>query len=351
MRRNRRAGTKSLKNIFLAEGIGICIIMVIVSLFMKLDHFVIKPSVTVLASFTPTIKGMPALSTTIIKQSLSHIPTPAGIPISSTLEQPFGEIVLTCSLNGYNQICLTEADGGNMTRLTSHATNDYYPSISRDGQTILFSSNRSGQFEIYSMSLDGSHLQQLTNGLYDVAAPELSPDGKSIVFSSRQDGSSSIWIMEQNGKNPHPLTDKSWNEIDPTWSADASQIAFASDQSGYVQLFVMNSDGTNLQQVSQHKLGIGGRSSWSIDGKSLVFYAGPAGDRDIYLLDMSTGIEIRLTQGGNNTGPCFSPDGNWIVFSSLRDADHEIFIMRTDGSQVTQLTFNHEDDWQPRWSQ
>jgi len=62
-----------------------------------------------------------------------------------------------------------------------------------------------------------------------------------------------------------------------------------------------------------------------------------------------SGAVRRLTYGGNNTGPCFSPDGNRIAFSSSKDGDHEIYIMRTDGSEVTQLTYNAYDDWQPSW--
>jgi TolB protein len=67
------------------------------------------------------------------------------------------------------------------------------------------------------------------------------------------------------------------------------------------------------------------------------------------LVDFLTHKTQRLTQGGNNTGPCFSPDGEWISFASDRDGDHEVFIMQMDGSRVTQLTYDPDDDWQPRW--
>ena len=38
-----------------------------------------------------------------------------------------------------------------------------------------------------------------------------------------------------------------------------------------------------------------------------------------------------------------------IVFVSDRDGDEEIFVMNGDGSDVTQLTHNERDDWDPRW--
>jgi Tol biopolymer transport system component len=112
----------------------------------------------------------------------------------------------------------------------------------------------------------------------------------------------------------------------------------------------MDADGSDIQQVTSGVLRIGGRSDWSPDGNQLVFYAGRKGDRDIYIVDIPSGVITRLTYGGNNTGPCFSTDGAWITFSSSRDGDHEIYRMRTDGSELTQLTYNEAvDDWQPRW--
>lgn len=72
-------------------------------------------------------------------------------------------------------------------------------------------------------------------------------------------------------------------------------------------------------------------------------------DRDIYLVATDGSVVYQLTDGGGNLAPSFSPDGGWITFTSYRDGDSEIYIMRADGSGVTQLTFNDRPDWQPRW--
>jgi TolB protein len=118
---------------------------------------------------------------------------------------------------------------------------------------------------------------------------------------------------------------------------------------GFVELFTMDAAGGNLQQVTRDTPAIGGRSDWSPDGSKIVFYAGPRGDRNIFLFDLATGRLDQLTDGGNNAGPSFSPDGQWIAFSSSRDGDHEIYVMRIDGSGLKRLTNNGYDDWQPRW--
>jgi Tol biopolymer transport system component len=57
----------------------------------------------------------------------------------------------------------------------------------------------------------------------------------------------------------------------------------------------------------------------------------------------------QLTDRGDNLGPCFSPDGEWITFTSFRDWNNEIYIMHTDGTAQTRLTYDLRADWQPRW--
>jgi Tol biopolymer transport system component len=72
--------------------------------------------------------------------------------------------------------------------------------------------------------------------------------------------------------------------------------------------------------------------------------------REIYRLDAATGDATQMTFGGNNASASYSPDGQWIVYNSLRnDNQADLFIMRADGHQTRQLTAFPEPDWQPEW--
>lgn len=348
-------------------GCSIALILLLglaVSLLIKVepDHqpiATLSPPLLSLSSQSPFVTPLNTkvlinfTSVTPLPTTILHEPTDISHSILGLIDKwvppPKGKIVLTCTPEYYNQLCLMNANGSSYTRLTNHMSNDYYPSLTRNGEEIYFVSNRSSLFEVYTISLDGDYLRQLTSDNGNVSAPELSPDGNQVVFASKNDGDTSIWLMNSDGSNPYPINDEQWNEIDPTWSPDGQSVSFASMRGGYVELFTMRPNGTEIRQVTSGIHNIGGRNSWSPDGKKLIFYAGPQKDRDIYTVEINTGTIERLTQGGNNTGPCFSPDGEWIAFSSSRDGDHEIFIMRPDGSEVTQLTWNTYDDWQPRW--
>ncbi|MCE9645772.1 MAG: DUF5050 domain-containing protein [Chloroflexi bacterium] len=256
---------------------------------------------------------------------------------------PTGRIVFTCFIRQIDQICLMNADGTGRRQLTNMEATAFYASISPDGETIYFSSRRSGGFEIYSIDINGDGMQRLTREIGSLYAPELSPTGEWIIFTNNGNG---LWLMKPDGSNPHPLTAS--DDIDPTWSTNGSMIAFASSRAGARQLFVMNQDGSNVRQVTDLPA-MGGRSSWSPDDARLAFYAGPKGDHNIYVINVDgTGL-VQLTQGGDNLGPSWSPDGNWIAFASFRDGNNEIYIIHPDGSGLTRLTNDPISDWQPRW--
>jgi Tol biopolymer transport system component len=293
------------------------------------------PNSPTLQASTPTF---PAPTETIPPTSI-----PFPIPSFGDSPPPTGKIVFVCYVKQIDQICIINSDGSGREQLTDFNATAFYPSLSPDGQTVYFSSKRSGGFEIYSIGIDGNGLQRLTRDIGSLYAPELSPSGELILFTNHGNG---LWVMKPDDDNPRALTRR--DDIDPTWSPDGSMIAFASSRAGERQLFVMNADGSNIRQVTNLN-NMGGRSTWSLDGTKLAFYRGPFGDRNIYIINIDgTGL-VQLTNGGDNLGPSWSPDGNWITFTSFRDGNNEIYIIRPDGTGLTRLTNNSISDWQPRW--
>lgn len=283
-------------------------------------------------------------------------PTPAATVITPPSDAgPQGRIVFTCFIAGSDDICSLDASSGEVQRLTVFPATDFYPEWGPSGELVVFSSRRDGAFQLYAMRTDGSDLQRVSRdagpsqgGFF---APHFSPDGQRLVFARAQEGTQHIWVMDWTSKEAWALTGGPFNDIDPVWSPDGTKIAFASNRGARQAHWIMNADGSNMRQLPDDVAQHGGRSDWSPDGRWLAFYAGPRRDRDIYLVATDgSGQTRRLTAGGRNLAPSFSPDGRWIVFTSYREGDDaEIFIMRSDGSEVRQLTFNARPDWQPRW--
>lgn len=324
-----------------------------------------------LAACAPAPEGgnpvQTAIAATLTARPFSTPPTATQAPPTPTPTfepggRPRGKIVYVCQYSkqsGRNQICIMNADGSDPRTLTQGGQyDDFFPSITPDGQYVLFASNRTGRYQIYEYQLASDQLTQLTEFTNISAfAPTASPDGRWIVFYATRDGqtypaSHSIWVMARDGTGALQLTQRTGGGWDPVWSPDSTRIQFAGEVNGFPQLFVMNADGSQLNQVTRLS-GLRGRNDWSVNGL-LATYLGGSWDRDIYVFDTQGENVVQLTDGGNNLAPSFSPDGQWLTFMSYRDNPRqdlgcEIYVMRVDGTDARRLTSNDICDWQPRW--
>jgi len=265
-----------------------------------------------------------------------------------------GRIIFTCTRGDYNQLCMINADGTGYQQLTSLEAHSYYPVYSPLGGSVVYASNQNGGvFDLFLFIFDGAKLIRLTDHIGNVISPTFSPDGKRILFANRAaEGPTSLWTVDNTGKNPDLLYAGPNAIVAVDWAPTGDRIAFAMavEQPDAYEVFIMNADGSNAHQLTRNLQGIGGSLDWSPDGKSLLIYAGPAGDKNIFLINVDAETATQLTNGGNNAASSFSPDGQWIAFNSLRNNDQaDIFIMRPDGSDVRQVTTDPEPDWQPQW--
>ncbi len=294
-----------------------------------------------------------------------NFPTPTltalpqnSIPSPSPADQLTGKIVFTCQVNkvqASDQICIMNADGSGFKQLTSDKVRHYYPSLSPDGQSVMYSAFREQNvYEIYELNLNSGNVKRLTNRLGVSNAPEASPDGKSVTFMRGNPNTqqNQIWIMDRSGDNPENIPGAlGW---DPTWSPDGKLILFASDRDGGVQLFTVSLKGSAIKRITNLP-SIRGRSDWSPDGSLIVTYSGEPWNREVYIMSADGSNVRQLTPtGGNSQGPTFSPDGQWVAFTAYFDNygdDHgcEIYLIRINGTDLRRLTNNGYCDYQPRW--
>jgi TolB protein len=301
---------------------------------------------------------IPSTPLNLSSQDVSDKPMPTSM---ATLTRPppptrehIGRIIFTCTRGDYNQLCMVNADGSGFQQLTSLEANSYYPVFSPLGGSVVYASNQSGGvFDLFLFNFEGAKLMRLTDHKGNVISPSFSPDGTKILFANRaSDGSTSLWIIDSTGENSDLLYAGPNTIVAVDWAPMGDRIAFsmAVDQPDAYEIFIMNADGSDIRQLTRGLPGIGGSLDWSPDGKSLLIYAGPAGNKNIFLINVEAETAAQLTNGGNNAASSFSPDGQWIAFNSLRNNDQaDIFIMRPDGSDVRQVTTDPEPDWQPQW--
>ncbi|RME97839.1 MAG: FHA domain-containing protein [Chloroflexi bacterium] len=118
---------------------------------------------------------------------------------------------------------------------------------SPDGTQFVYNGCIGGSCGIMISNVDSTGPKLLTNNPTDTN-PEISPDGSTIVFMSERAGNWEIYRMDMNGDNLEALTsDKSTDGL-PTWSPDGSKIAFVSNRDGEWGIWTMNPDGSNKRR-------------------------------------------------------------------------------------------------------
>lgn len=265
-----------------------------------------------------------------------------------------GRIVFTCTRGEYNQLCMINRDGSDLVQLTDMAASNYYPVFTPDASSILFASNRAGpNFDFFLLNFAEREVFQLTVNIGNVIAPDFSPDGRTIAFANRVGNNpTAIWMVNADGLNPRLVYTGTGDIVSLAWSPDGTRLAYAMNTGTpqEYEIFTMDANGRNHLKISQGLQGIGGSVDWSPDGTSLLIHAGPFGDKDIFRVEVATGIYIQLTDGGNNAGASYSPNGQFIVFNSLRNNDQaDLYIMEADGSGMRQITNDPEPDWGASW--
>jgi Tol biopolymer transport system component len=260
------------------------------------------------------------------------------------------------------EIYLVTPDG--LVNLTRNSCADDEPDWSPDGTRIAWSSDREGDFEVFVMDADGGNVERLTEsgGL----TPRWSNDGTKIAFTK----GASIVVMNADGSDPKVILESrpAARADEPClmggfpggWSPDDDRVMYyaavptSGTELGRGYVCTVTVDGSSeVEAVVSEPPALNVEPTWSPDGRFVAFRSIRDGNSDIYVLDLDTGKESRLTDfEGLDIEPDWSPDGEWIAFGSNRDGQQttDIYIMRKDGSDVRRLTDHEAKDSYPVWS-
>ena len=250
-----------------------------------------------------------------------------------------------------------------------------------DGQRVIFSSTHAADarcpappdrsrgyvwpiydtYQIYSAAPDGTDLVALTDEeAYDAEATVCSIDG-SIVFTSTRDGDLDLYRMDADGANVRRLTDAPGYDGGAFFSRDCSMIVWRASRPsgeeledyralldeglirpGELEIFVASGDGSEPRQVT-HLGGANFAPFFFPHGRRIIFSSNhhdPAGrEFDLFAVDVDGANLERITfTPGFDGFPMFSPDGRQLAFGSNRNqgqpGETDVYLARWIASPV-----------------
>jgi TolB protein len=241
--------------------------------------------------------------------------------------------------------------GAAAARLTTSPADDFGPSFSPDGRRIAFTSDRRGNYDIYTMNAAGRDLRRITTNAGKDAFPSWSPNGRTLAFASNRTGDWELYTTNANGSGHLvQVTHRAGVDSLPVWSPDGTRLAFDAPRNRHYQICVVPAGGGTISVLT------GGTArnvqpAWSPDGSRIAFTSNRSGSFDIWTIGVGSRTLHRVTTGGGaEIQPAWSPDGARLLFARRTAAGQTIVVMPAGGGApavLTGLRGNELPHWQP----
>ena len=282
---------------------------------------------------------------------------------------PDGERIAFQSSRAGGGIFVMGRTGEAVRRLTRRG---FKPTWSPEGREIAFTTenadldpqNTVGLSSLWVVNATSGEERQLGN--VDAVLPSWSPHGQRIAYTTRGAIAGStrldIWTVDRSGANPVAVTTDGARNWNPVWAPDGRHLYFVSGRGGPINLWRVPIDETSGTTSGPPEAVITpspfvAHIAISADGTRIA-YSSILRSRNIQKLriDPATGTPrgepTWITTGSRLwANPDPSPDGKWVAFYSSVQPEGNLYIARTDGTGVRQLTNGIESiDRMPRWS-
>jgi eukaryotic-like serine/threonine-protein kinase len=175
---------------------------------------------------------------------------------------------------GGNNLWVLDSQGGTRSRVTFGAGNNGGVAWSPDGKTLIYSSNRDGNYQLYEQPADGSgEARRVTDGTDPEIGASWSRDGRFVAYEEIQiasHGKTAIRVIPRTGQQkPYTLVNTEYDVSHPSISPDSKWLAFSSMETGHPEIYVVPlGGGAGKWQISANG---GEEPIWSPLGNEIFF--------------------------------------------------------------------------------
>lgn len=255
---------------------------------------------------------------------------------------PDGNRIAYVVLNFHtNQSTVVEAQvaGGARRPMTSHQWRRIFGLewLSDGSGLLMVAGQRNFISQIWQLSFPGGEPHQLTNDLHDYVGISLAADA-NILGVIKFERHAAVWVVpDDDVSRARPVTSGAGVSADQlAFSPEGGKIVFRSNASGNSDVWVVGAEGGSPRQLTAGA-GINNFPVVSPDGRSIVFLSDRSGVPHIWKMNIDGSEQKQLTNGSGEQCPEFSPDGRWVLYSTVASKS-TIWKMPAEGGEPVQLS-------------
>jgi Tol biopolymer transport system component len=244
---------------------------------------------------------------------------------------PDGKLVAYFNIGERQEDIFLAAPDGTMRRVTDDAARDRGPMFTPDGRSVVFYSNRSGNWGVWTVNVDGSNLRKLTEPPVGTIYPVVSPNGDALVFSgaTATGGVMMLPLPAAPDATPSLLPNTTADGklfVPTTWSPDGKRLA------GYMVRVTGRNAGVGVYDLAAQRTTIVSddlvdATRWLADSRRLIYFTNRS---ELTLFDTAsktrTVLDVRLPGPSTNDVFAISPDNKTIYYGAAR-SEADIWIV------------------------
>jgi Tol biopolymer transport system component len=200
-----------------------------------------------------------------------------------------------------------------------------------NGRVIFDTSSR--RSNLREIPLHGGTGRWLTRGTSMDRQPVFSTDGERVAFTSDRSGNTDIWQMDLGSRQLARLVDHPADDLDPAYTPDGKGIIWTSGRSGHFEIYLADRDGGRPRRVTND--GVDAQNAtMTRDGRWIVYVSSHPVNKGIWKIRPDGSAAARLASG-THFNPEVSPDGKYSLYiTSVHPAVNVIRVVRIeDGVQ------------------
>jgi TolB protein len=248
------------------------------------------------------------------------------------------------------RLVVADADGFGPRTVTESSEPIMSPAWSPDGQSLAYVSFEGKASAIYVQRLTTGDRRRVSARQGINGAPAWSPDGRKLALTLSRDGNLDIYVLELATQALTRITSNDAIDTEPEWSRDGSSLFFTSDRAGSAQVYRVAAGAAQEAQRLTFTNGYNARPRVSPDGQALALVTLDRGGYCIATLDLKTRNLRVLTDGQQDEGPSFAPNGAVVLYATRAGAKGALAMVSTDGRFQQRLSSDTGDVRESVWS-